>query len=315
MLIDKNVRLIYENERGLSIPLSPIIGDLDSVYRLITADEQLQTQINSGREAGWHGENLQAFFMGTRDITLIGSIEWDVNNRDLIFGYKRTLEKTFNPTLKGKLTYKRQDKNKTYYLDGLIVEELPTFSVQEGSLKFMVSLRATDPFWRQTVTLEKLSFTQKNIFFPWSVRPKKYMGIVPKSNNTYFGLKRNNLNTAITNAGDVETGFKVVFIANGEVKNPSIVNLETGNQIRIVGNPGDYIMQKGDKVEVVSTPKVKNIIAGADGKGFKYLEEGSKFFLLPVGTTKIGFNADLNVSLLDVYLYYEPLLLGAENNA
>ena len=67
-----------------------------------------------------------------------------------------------------------------------------------------------------------------------------------------FGTKKPASETEVENIGDVESGFRVVFKARGTVTNPKIFNKITGEYIKI-----NYIMAKGDSIEVVNYPRVE----------------------------------------------------------
>lgn len=308
------MQILYENERGLSVTLEPFIKNLFAVFQVLKVDERLPNDIFSVRESNWHGERDQGSLMGAREILIDGKIDWDPKQPNLIFGYKKSLTDVFNPDQTGRITYIRKGQKTIRFIDGVRLTELPVFTEGIGTLRFFISLKCNQPFWQQKTESIHLSFTQPNIFFPWSIRPTQYMGVVPTEPKTYFGLRRSTLEAPANNVGAVKTGFKAIFTAKGELKNPWIKNLETGDQLKIVGNPGDFTMQKDDIIEIISLPKDTRIIIGENTRGMRYLEEGSKFFLLPIGETMVAFGADYNSSLLDVRLVYEALSLGAESN-
>lgn len=318
MIIDRSVKVNYTNERGLSVDLVPWIADAfrktHVFYLKNDVSEDLPTDIFAERQVGWHGEMLQAFYLGSRIVNIEGIIFWDADRPDLIHQYKRHLEKCFNPTYLGRLNYSRGDGKKIFYLQDCVPMSGIRILTGAGFITFSVSLKATNPFWQMKPEVERLSYTQKNIVFPLSVRPKQYFSkFIPHSNRTYMGIKRNNLDTVVDNIGDVTTGFRVVIIANGHIENPSLYNIDTGATLKLVGNPGTFIMEKNDTVEIISTPKESKIWVNKTERGLRYLAEGYKFFVLPQGKTRIGFNAEKNVSLMDVLLYYAPQYLGAEN--
>lgn len=321
MILDHTVKIWYENERGFSVPLVPFVANpFQSIYYLLEGTENSINQVFSDQQISWHGESFHNMYMKPRAIDLDGFIMWDSSNPDLIHQYTRQLNRTFNPTRKGSLYYKREGNDNTFFIDGCIVEELPRLTISDGVLKYKITLRCLMPFWRLKTQTEYLSFTQKNCFFPFSIRPTLYIPrmdgqeIRPIEPRQYFGIRRNNLSTVITNIGDVETGFKVVFLAQSDdIRNPSFSNLDTGETIKLTGNPGDFVMNKGDRVEITSMPERVDIRLNEGARGFRNLDpQNNQFFFLPEGRVTIGFNADQNVTMLDVLLYYSPLFITSE---
>lgn len=312
MIIDRTVTMTYTNSRGASITLTPLVADpWHGVYFIEKVDDDLPNDIFSERQTAWHGENVQAFFMGARTLTIYGFLLPDSGNPGLIHTRKRTLESVFNPSLQGELTYKRTISKTNYILPKCIPSQNIVFDVgNAGGLRFTITLKAHDPFWREEEHLEKLAFTAKNIYFPWSIPPYQYPGgVVPQdTSKNYTGMRRNILTTSVINIGDVGTGFKLRFYADGNVTNPRLTNVDTGEYIAI-----EYAMTKGEYIDIVNMPKEIDIKINGTENGFSKLVEGSKWFTLPVGENKLKFDAEMNVTLLNVYLYYTPLYLGAEN--
>ena len=316
MIVDRKSIIKYTNSREQSITFDCLAGQrtraasAKGVYFLNRADEALPNTINADRVVDWHGENVQSMYAGVRSVDLQGIIFHISGTPAVITQRKRELERLFNPTLTGEIEYRRDGEFKAFYLRNCRCESKINFTVVPGGLMWNVTLRAHDPFWQQRTELERLSFVQKNAIFPRSY-PQVYNtgGINPVSGRFYFGLKRSSLSTVVNNLGDVETGFELVFSALGELENPSITNLDTGETIRLL-----LTMEKDDTVKIINMPKEFKVIMKDGSNGAKYLDTAVTVpFTLPTGRTHMRFSADLNVSFLDVLLRYPPQFIGAEN--
>ena len=310
MIIDRRSVVKYTNSRGQSVIFDCLAGQhtKNGVFYLNRADEFLPNQINSDRVVDWHGETVQSMFAGVRSVDFEGLIFHDTGTPSVIVRRKRDLERLFNPTLTGEIEYRRTGELPSFFLRDCRCDSKVIFDVASGGLAWRVTLKAFNPFWQQQTVLERLSFVQKNAIFP-RVYPQKYnAGVInPTDGKMYFGIKRSNLSTVVNNVGDVETGFEVVFQAAGEVENPSITNVDTGETIKV-----NLTMEKDDRVTVICMPREFKVVLKDGANGAMYLDPMCAPFLLPTGKTKIGFDADLNVTLLNVFLRYPPQFLGAE---
>jgi hypothetical protein len=123
-----------------------------------------------------------------------------------------------------------------------------------------------------------------------------------------FGLRKRQLESKFENGGNVESGFICTFRSyGGTVKNPSVINSITGEQIRIL-----YNMQKGDKIEVINRLQEKQVLINGVN-GFRYYDaKNSRFFKIAVGTNIIGYSADENINNLFVSVSYIPNFTSVE---
>lgn len=97
----------------------------------------------------------------------------------------------------------------------------------------------------------------------------------------------------IENTGDMDVGLTLTFTAKGNVKNPRLDNLTTGEYIRVLCD-----MEQGD-VLLVSTVHGKKRVELNGVNISQKKDRQSKFWQLRRGVNVLSYNADENVSNLD----------------
>ncbi len=284
MIISKDLKLTYQNEIGGNIEIS-----FSNTYTLTNVEEELQNSINATKQNLIHGTKYISSTLGERYIIISGTLACDRNVEKLL----SNLIKTFNPTLKGKLTVENLTNKKSIEV---CVESIPEISKDKGIVFYTINLVAQSPFWEDEVKTEYLALLTPTLKFPLNI---------PKNKGITFGRRRSVLESEVNNVGDVESGFKVIFKATGgSVTNPKIYDVYSNKFIKI-----NYRMEKGDILEVINYPEIKKITINKEN-AFKFLDIESDFFNLKIGHNKIGYIADENTINLDVILWYAPRYLG-----
>ena len=113
--------------------------------------------------------------------------------------------------------------------------------------------------------------------------------------------KRFSTRTLLVNKGDIETDLRVLFIANGDVKNPKIT-LDTGEFIRVVVD-----LMRGDRLEII--PGTPIILLNGDNIIHR-MDRESTFITLQIGQNFMTYSAELGQDSVEVRLYYTPLYNG-----
>lgn len=275
-------RLIYQNSNGEKIEISWF-----SSYTPLKFTEELTNELTTTKNNYQNGYNYVSDSLESREITIDGFYQLQKNNL-----LERNLKRVFNPTLSGKLIF--DDGTEEKYIN-VKLESLPSIDNDKGIGKFSINFVAHDPFWRVQEKTEYIALLQPMLSFPLAIS---------KTSGMLFGIKKSILETEIENVGDVESGFRVRFIAKGEVVNPAIINSYTGEKIKI-----NITMKKGDIIEVINEP-TRKLVYFNGAKRFNILDRlNTNFFTLDVGKNLIGYQADVNVVNLDVVLYYSPLYM------
>ena len=278
--------LTYTNERQMSLIMAPF-----SEYWLEKVQEDLKNNIFSEAQTGLDGKIFVTDNLDERRLVLTGFL--NENNWQPM---KRALERTFNPTLGGTLTYTNIAQGVTRTIE-CRVEAVPSIYWSRGEPRFDIQLVCSDPFWRGQERMEIIALLQKAFHFEVAI----------PASGMYFGLRRRTLQTEFENVGDVASGFRVVFkaTAGGTVVNPLVKDMVTGDFIKV-----NYTLHPNETLEVINFPQQKRIILNGTENAFRYLDVGSVFFELPVGQNLIGYDSDENVSNLNVTIYYIPFYLG-----
>ena len=112
----------------------------------------------------------------------------------------------------------------------------------------------------------------------------------------------------VENIGDVSCGCEIVFQALGTVTNPELLNIDTGEYIRLLTT-----MSAGDELRVYTHfagKRVVSINGTVVTNAFSLLDTDSVFFQLAAGLNTLRYDASVNMELLEVSIYFRPQFLG-----
>jgi len=110
----------------------------------------------------------------------------------------------------------------------------------------------------------------------------------------------------VSNFSGVETPIKVTFTANGEVVNPSIQNVNTGETMSI-----DDTLAVGDVITIDTQKGVKQKIIKNGSPANNLWHFGSSWLQLPIGDSTLKYNADSGIDNLGVEIEVTTLYRGA----
>jgi len=293
LFVTPHVSLEYENTRGGNMKLG---WGTDFIVTAGGGQESHANNVYGVPAPSRHGESATGKRMDKRHIRLTG----EVRNSRMSREYAREkLHNTFNPTLSGILTSDNSQTGVRRWL-ACKLEELPTveWNSRKKCLVFEIMLVAQDPFWKGRPLTVSIAQTLKRWSYPMSI-PQRGSAL---PDTMTFGIHHATLETRFLNAGNVESGFTVEFHArHGSVENPSVRDEETGNQIRL-----KYTMQRGDRLVIVNYLHEKRVELNGENALHLLDAEETKFFLIKVGTNRIGYRADENISNLEVRVRYTP---------
>lgn len=123
-----------------------------------------------------------------------------------------------------------------------------------------------------------------------------------------FGSRQPSQIITVDNIGDVSCGCQIVFRVLGTVENPSLMNLDTGEYIRL-----NTTMNADEEIRVYTHFAGKRVIRAVgqtESNAFSDLDTGSTFLQLAAGRNLLRYDAEQNMDLLEVSLYYRPQFLG-----
>lgn len=229
----------------------------------------------------------------TRDVNIEG---WVIANTEAsMTKRKAVLNRFFNPKQPIDLFYK------TYK-----IRFLPNSSIRYSAViadnnevicKFLMEGYCPDPlFSEQSESKVTAASTIPMFRFPLVI-PKN-----PPGYGVVFGVRKPSLIVSIYNSGAVDVGMRIVFRAVGTVVNPSLTNVNTQEQFKILKT-----MNAGEQV-VVSTKigekYIEGTVGGVTSNYYKYRDLDSDWLQLRVGDNLFRYDAEANVENLEVYIYY-----------
>jgi len=293
LFVSPHVTLTYRNAADFEMSFN-FFSDF-----VITATGGQETHINNAYGVpapGRHGEQKTGMRMDRRHIRLVGEVR---NGKIDSETARYILHNAFNPTLEGVLTSHNTSTAARRWIT-VAPEELPIveWSHQKKCLIFEIVLAALDPFWKGRPLTVAIAQTIPR----WST-----MTYIPQRNsrlpNTMvFGITHGVLETRFINAGNVASGFTAEFRArHGSVLNPTIQDMHTGSQIRVLHN-----MARGDVLTIINYLHEKRVLLNGENALHLLDTEETQFFLIQVGANRIGYLADENVSNLNVNVRYTP---------
>lgn len=167
--------------------------------------------------------------------------------------------------------------------------------------KFTIQMYCVKPLWKANKSLFYPLVTTVGLFhFPLTFRPK---GI-------QMGVRTNYSLIAVTNNGDVTVGAKIILKARGQVINPVVENVYTGEYMRLL-----HTMQENEIIEINTSDDELTITGIIDEEQYDYVSKwdfNSDFIQFQKGFNVLGYSADdetytnleismeLNESLLEV---------------
>ncbi len=282
------MELIYMNNDGLSITIKQtkplFLTKLDGVGRI-------RQTINTFHAPEQDGAFYISSTLDMRNITIEGQIL--STSVDASHEYRRQLLKVFTPKQRGTLIYRDRQIS-------CIVEEA---GFSQGNIvrapQFFISLLCPSPFFEALETIRReLASWLENFSFPLEI-------VDP---GIELGIRQPSQIISIENEGDVPCGCEVVFHALGSLSNPELLNVDTGEYIKINDD-----MITGDAIHVFTHFAGKHVtkLSGTtETNAFPLLDVGSTFLQLAVGNNTLRYDAGDNIDLLEVSVFYRPQYLG-----
>ena len=290
-------KIIYENERGISIELNregPLF--LASVQGF----DGLEADIVSSKSAYQDGISISKTILKDRILTLNCYLEIDTEQQRCIL--KRKLYNAFNPKFKGHMKI-YTDAEQLRGASNLRVIQAPLFDddyeTANELVSFQIQLAMPLPYF-EDINENRADFGNDigNFFFDLELEEE----------GRELSVKNNSIVTNIENLGDAETPLKVVFKAKSTVKNPSIYNVYSKEYIKI-----NRTMSEGEEITVttdIGNKRVESYLNGVTTNIFNDLDIHSSFMWLDIGDNVIRYDAEEMIEQLEVYIYYTNYYLG-----
>lgn len=290
-------KIIYENERGISIELNRE-GPLFLVS--VQGFDGLEADIVSSKSAYQDGISISKTILKDRILTLNCYLEIDTEQQRCIL--KRKLYNAFNPKFKGHMKI-YTDAEQLRGASNLRVIQAPLFDddyeTTNELVSFQIQLAMPLPYF-EDINENRADFGNDigNFFFDLELEEE----------GRELSIKNNSIVANIENLGDAETPLKVVFKAKSTVKNPSIYNVYSKEYIKI-----NRTMSEGEEITVttdIGNKRVESYLNGVTINIFNDLDIHSSFMWLDIGDNVIRYDAEEMIEQLEVYIYYTNYYLG-----
>lgn len=241
------------------------------------------------------GTYLTNSTIGSREIAIVGYCL--ANSKEEMKERKRTLYQALNPL--DKFTLYVDD-----YKIECVSEDTVSFAISHGEnnhlfAKFMISAFCPNPcFTPINATTKPLSMIQGLFHFP----------LILTTAGVPFGVRQQGVNINVVNNGDIATGMIITFKARGPVVNPSLMNVETREVIKIKKS-----MVSGETIIVNTNYGKKSCVSIVEDETtniLNYWDIDNTFIQLAVGDNWLKCDADSGADKLDVDVSFAPQLIG-----
>lgn len=296
--------LTFVNERGESVSFSPA-----SLYHVNFKDvsglSDIRNAIYSINSMGQDGDTYLGNRIESRDIEIVGAIK--ARDKETTQRLRRNLNHILNPQYNATLVYEYGDFKRVI---GCKVDNAPVFVRKPIFETFTIQLLCLNPFWREeTETREDIAAWIGSFEFPILAEDDQPGGLeLPIEGTWEIGYRQPSLIVNVINAGDVKAGIRIDFRALGVLVNPSLLNVNTGEFIKLNIN-----MVAGDVLSVSTGYGEKAVTLrrnGVETDAFRYLDVDSSYLQLAVGDNIFRYAADVNMESLEVSIYHNNFYLG-----
>ncbi|MBU3098389.1 phage tail family protein [Clostridium sp. DSM 17811] len=284
--------LTYINSNGVELVLTN-----SAPFVLSSFDISNDVNIYNSKGVNQDGANYLGNTLDIKDISLEVAIM--SNNFEEAANYRNLFNKVFNPKIgEGYLVYKDELKERKIKC---VINKLPYFDKDSDATlqTCLISLTANYPFWNDLLeSKEEIALWKGDFSFPLKIT----------SAGIKFGHREPSLIVNVLNTGDVECGMRVEFKALATLTNPSILNVNNQEYIKI-----NKTMVAGEVIAVstyLGSKKITSTLNGVVSNAFNYIDFQSTFLQLDVGDNLFRYNADTNLDNLEVSIYYQPQYLG-----
>lgn len=293
-------KLTYTNARGESIVFSRA-SKYHTNFKDVEGLSDVLSTVYTASSVGQDGETLVDTRIESRVIQISGHLRATdkMEKQEL----RRRLNRALNPHQAATLTY---ELGKGKRVIECIPRSAPTYVPRRGSIfeEFVVQLICLNPFWRDaSQTRTDVAAWMGLMEFPTETGGLEIIG-----GEWQIGERTISVVTNIVNRGDVDTGMKISFTASGTVVNPMLIDMKSGEFIRI-----NTTMEAGDEIVVKTGYGEKEVLlirGGTEENIFRLLDIDSAYLQTKPGDNLYKYDADEGVDALDVVIWHSNLYTG-----
>ena len=283
------IELTYTNADGLTGKLrqSPPF-----FLKKIDGTGDIHNLVNTFKAPDQDGAFFINSTLDTRLITIEGTIV--AANANEAHGLRNQLLRLFTPKAQGTLVYR--DKKIS-----CVVEDIKlAVTSRQRVPSFLISLLCPSPYF-EAIEQIRAELAQWIPLMMWPLE-------IPTSTGFMFGMRQPSQIITLINDGDAPTGCLITFNALGNVTNPELMDVDTGEYVRILRT-----MAGGEKIHVYTHFASKRVLSELDGNItniFNTLDPASTFLQLAVGTNLLRYDASDGLDLLEVSVTHPILYNG-----
>ena len=170
----------------------------------LTGDDGLDVEMTEQQSTGQTGKTITGQSVGSRAITVTGSILRDLDANEAL------LKRLIRPESAAR--WLKTVGRTTWYLD-VLPSHTPDVSGGAHLLNFQFKLKAAYPYWRTVETAATMLGGLESAWFPTPVSTAGTWSISRYKRDLY---------TPVVNSGSTETGFTLRLTATARVKNPML---------------------------------------------------------------------------------------------
>lgn len=280
-------KIILDNHRGQTFELSVLSPFyLDSAEGLEYMENNFFTTNNYNED----GITVAGSNVKERNIVINGRIQTD---RDI---NRASMIRFFNPKHDFTLQYTNGDINRYIRCK---VEKTPVIN-KKLYPEFMISLLCPKPWWFDKEIKTEIALWVGTFEFPLEI---------PAETGIEMGYREPSSVVNVYNTSDAVAPLRLQFKAIGTVVNPSIINVETEEILKI-----EKTMQPGDIITINTergSEYVRQERNGVISNIFNNLSlESDPHLSLEVGDNLLRYNAEEFITNLEVTIYFTPQYVG-----
>lgn len=206
--------------------------------------------------------------------------------------------------------------NPLHTIDAVIQDKYKLSFKPDFSVKYSVSYEENNEvlckFLIQGTCADPMFTTKdKQTALIASIIPKfRFPLVIPQNKGILMGLREPSLLATLNNGGDIDTGLLITFSCTSTVTNPSLLNVDTREFIKI-----NKTMSAGEQIIVFTgsgEKYIKGIVSGEESNYFKYMDFDSTWLQLHTGENILKYDADDNVDGLEVLISFLPKYLEVQ---
>lgn len=268
-----------------------LLFSADSGYMIESMSDPTSQEVTFGTSAGIGniGAKVETQTVEPKRLSISGTLLGDARNK------RRKMVQTIVPCTRATVTYDGKYKLDVY------PQKTPEIERYALNPRFNFVLYAPFPYWRsaENKAVDLLGLA-KSFRFPWNISdPAPFR----------FSTLTQALYTNVYNGGTVPSKWRAEFLARTDVDTPSILNIQTGECVKI-----NMALSAGESIVVDTTGQELSVthigVSGTATDAFEYLDIDSIPFDLAVGDNLLKTEADENRDGLSVRMVFNDYVSG-----